>query len=185
MNRKLLGFVICLCIAGFQREASADVYEFPVNHQFTVNPTSIKAGQSSFLDLNYTVTVPNPQDYEFDFSFFNGGTVTFYSGDGRSTTFPLPLFLSNNVFTDFTYSNPGHFTPSFQAILDVGLYTPPDGGLGIPDMGLLETTIQGSADLVVTAVPEPSTWAMLILGFAGLAYMAYRKRKNGPSLLAA
>lgn len=26
------------------------------------------------------------------------------------------------------------------------------------------------------AVPEPSTWAMLILGFAGVGYMAYRRR---------
>jgi len=34
------------------------------------------------------------------------------------------------------------------------------------------------------AVPEPSTWAMMILGFAGIGFMAYR-RKNKPALLAA
>jgi PEP-CTERM motif len=34
------------------------------------------------------------------------------------------------------------------------------------------------------AVPEPSTWAMMILGFAGIGFMAYR-RKNKPSLMAA
>jgi hypothetical protein len=28
----------------------------------------------------------------------------------------------------------------------------------------------------VDAVPEPSTWAMMILGFAGLGFMAYRRR---------
>lgn len=28
------------------------------------------------------------------------------------------------------------------------------------------------------AVPEPSTWAMMILGFAGVGFMAYRKRKS-------
>jgi len=28
------------------------------------------------------------------------------------------------------------------------------------------------------AVPEPPTWVMMILGFVGLGYMAYR-RKNG------
>jgi hypothetical protein len=27
------------------------------------------------------------------------------------------------------------------------------------------------------AVPEPSTWAMMILGFSGIGFMAYR-RKN-------
>jgi hypothetical protein len=36
----------------------------------------------------------------------------------------------------------------------------------------------------VTSVPEPSTWAMLILGFAGIGFMAYR-RKSKPALMAA
>jgi hypothetical protein len=36
------------------------------------------------------------------------------------------------------------------------------------------------------AVPEPSTWAMMILGFAGVGYMAYRRsRKNTMALTAA
>jgi choice-of-anchor A domain-containing protein len=35
----------------------------------------------------------------------------------------------------------------------------------------------------VSAVPEPSTWAMLILGFAGIGFMAYR-RKSKPALMA-
>jgi hypothetical protein len=28
----------------------------------------------------------------------------------------------------------------------------------------------------VTPVPEPSTWAMMVLGFFGVGFMAYRKR---------
>ncbi|WP_083636238.1 PEPxxWA-CTERM sorting domain-containing protein [Bradyrhizobium sp. AS23.2] len=31
----------------------------------------------------------------------------------------------------------------------------------------------------ITAVPEPATWAMLILGFAGMGFMTYRRRNNG------
>jgi len=31
----------------------------------------------------------------------------------------------------------------------------------------------------VTAVPEPSTWAMMLLGFAGVGFMAYRRRASG------
>jgi hypothetical protein len=38
---------------------------------------------------------------------------------------------------------------------------------------------------VVAAVPEPSTWAMMILGFAGLGFMAYRRRPQSGSLRAA
>jgi hypothetical protein len=36
----------------------------------------------------------------------------------------------------------------------------------------------------VTPVPEPSTWAMMLLGFAGLGFMAYR-RKAKPVMIAA
>jgi hypothetical protein len=31
---------------------------------------------------------------------------------------------------------------------------------------------------VASAVPEPSTWAMMILGFAGIGFMAYRRRNQ-------
>jgi uncharacterized membrane protein YuzA (DUF378 family) len=30
----------------------------------------------------------------------------------------------------------------------------------------------------VGAVPEPSTWAMMVLGFCGVGTMAYRRRKQ-------
>jgi hypothetical protein len=30
----------------------------------------------------------------------------------------------------------------------------------------------------VTAVPESSTWAMMILGFVGIGAMTYRRRKS-------
>jgi len=30
----------------------------------------------------------------------------------------------------------------------------------------------------MSAVPEPSTWAMMILGFAGVGFLAYRRRNQ-------
>ena len=38
---------------------------------------------------------------------------------------------------------------------------------------------------IAQAVPELSTWAMLILGFGGVGFMAYRRRQNGSTLAAA
>jgi hypothetical protein len=35
------------------------------------------------------------------------------------------------------------------------------------------------------AVPEPSTWAMLLLGFAGLGLAGYRRKKKSHAALAA
>jgi hypothetical protein len=48
------------------------------------------------------------------------------------------------------------------------------------------TRLEASIDTlsVASAVPEPSTWAMMILGFAGIGFMAYR-RKSKPALMAA
>ena len=40
----------------------------------------------------------------------------------------------------------------------------------------------GVGTLAVAAVPEPSTWAMMLLGFCGLGFMAYRRRQSGPAL---
>jgi len=41
-----------------------------------------------------------------------------------------------------------------------------------------------TAPTISAAVPEPSTWAMMLLGFAGIGFMAYR-RKSKPALMAA
>ena len=34
----------------------------------------------------------------------------------------------------------------------------------------------------VAAVPEPSTWAMMMLGFAALGYLTYRRKKKATEL---
>jgi hypothetical protein len=36
---------------------------------------------------------------------------------------------------------------------------------------------------VTSAVPEPSTWAMMILGFCGVGFMAYRRKNNQSQLV--
>ena len=40
--------------------------------------------------------------------------------------------------------------------------------------------VEGGLGVIsVAAVPEASTWAMMILGFAGVGFMAYRRRNHG------
>jgi hypothetical protein len=40
----------------------------------------------------------------------------------------------------------------------------------------------GAQSTITSAVPEPSTWAMMILGFFGVGFMAYRRKQNGSTL---
>ena len=52
---------------------------------------------------------------------------------------------------------------------------------------VLPSIVSGTSTLVISqvaAVPEPSTWAMLILGFCGIGVVAYR-RKSKPTLMTA
>ena len=37
----------------------------------------------------------------------------------------------------------------------------------------------------ISTVPEPSTWAMMLLGFAGLGFAGYRKARSARSALSA
>jgi len=53
-------------------------------------------------------------------------------------------------------------------------------GAGFVDQITISDVALGSTN----AVPEPSTWAMMILGFVDLGFIAYRRR-NEPTLTAA
>jgi hypothetical protein len=51
--------------------------------------------------------------------------------------------------------------------------------------GTATATLFAEVTNAVAAVPEPSTWAMMILGFAGVGFMAYRRRNQSAALTAA
>ena len=42
--------------------------------------------------------------------------------------------------------------------------------------------VGATLESTVAPVPEPSTWAMMILGFAGIGFMTYRQRKRRMAL---
>jgi hypothetical protein len=44
--------------------------------------------------------------------------------------------------------------------------------------------VVGSVTNITSAVPEPSTWALMIVGFGGLGYAAYRRRRNSAAAVA-
>jgi hypothetical protein len=60
-------------------------------------------------------------------------------------------------------------------------------GLFNPDVGstanLTQGLVLGSAPIpVLSSVPEPSTWAMMILGFCGLGFMTFRRKEKSVSV---
>jgi opacity protein-like surface antigen len=78
---------------------------------------------------------------------------------------------------DFATLNCGVLCQGFggAATLDAGSYYLQINGVGGGTSGYGGTL----STAAVGAVPEPSTWAMLILGFAGIGVMSMRKKLSG------
>jgi hypothetical protein len=93
------------------------------------------------------------------------------AGFGGGISGPLSFVLSSNA---------GALTPS-SLIFD----TYNGNSIFFSSDLVISNGNTGNAGATLTAaVPEPSTWAMLILGFSGIGFMAYR-RKSKPALLLA
>ena len=72
-------------------------------------------------------------------------------------------------FSDFVKSTNGH--PSVFFAIDVLGTNGKTGDIGSEFSGAVVTA-------TVAAVPEPSTWAMMLLGFIGVGFTAYRRRNT-------
>jgi hypothetical protein len=97
----------------------------------------------------------------------------------------LPWLLGEYIAWETSYH------PSAPPIIDpVVTASSPADPIGLPGAGdggatavLLDpiVTTGGDAPGGAAAVPEPSTWAMLLLGFAGLGYAGFRRSKRSIS----
>jgi hypothetical protein len=124
---------------------------------------------NSFVTYNFSnLLAASPSTLAFDFSPVAGG-------------------VQQNL--EFTSSTNGARVVTIFAGLSFPQQGVEPGGIGF-DIGLIgyETITYFSGPQVIgeavriAAVPEPSTWAMMILGFCGLGFMAYRRKQNGPAL---
>ena len=62
-----------------------------------------------------------------------------------------------------------------DGVLSFGIFSNQTDPLHVAVFGILVDNDPGIFTFSA-AVPEPSTWAMMILGFAGVGFMAYRRR---------
>ena len=95
-------------------------------------------------------------------------------------------YVINDVFTQLSADVQGDVVGEGNAsgVVTLNVLAGQDFGFFVNSIDALE----GRADIAVTgitaAVPEPSTWAMIILGFAGVGFVAYRRKRNGSALAA-
>ena len=127
--------------------------------------------------------------WNFEFSVNPGSLLGTHSlltitGPGGVLAFNPQLILDNTPSGGPLYQNSENL--AFAFLGGPINFNPNASGLYTFDLKLFSSDdlLLGDVSIQVNAVPEPSTWAMLILGFAGIGFMAYR-RKSQPAALAA
>jgi hypothetical protein len=109
------------------------------------------------------------------------GTVTFMQITG---TFDFGSPAGNNVTVrhddGFSFTSAGG---SFSSPTETSAVTDSFKVIGNQSFVLDYVAGNGSPSILqVAAVPEASTWAMMILGFFGVGFMAYRRKGNLPQM---
>ena len=204
LKRTLLGTVASLALLGIVSSASAaSVGEpFPSAGTFYYSSTdgsgTIPAGgQSAYTwsDGDYVSQTFTDTGLNSVTSFSTDFEIQNYLGDGNSETWNVVIngdtvayFIASDCGYCGTDQIIGFSSNTFKAIVGDGTYdlafvlqnTVPGGGGSIAFLDGGVTTLNG-----VSAIPLPSTWTMLIAGFVGLGFFAYRGSKKSAAALSA
>lgn len=189
------GFAVLLCAAAISAAsaANADVVEYVVAG---TDQNSLAYSADVFLNVTGGVATSGTGTLTGAITGLTGGqpeTLTLVTASTPGAENPLGYRSSTgtDLFGVDTVVPPdnngllfiigsGPFGPGLNSLF--AFWSDPGAGAifsGTP----FGATDFGSAN--ITAVPEPSTWAMMMLGFFGLGFMAYRRsRKTAPLALA-
>jgi hypothetical protein len=133
----------------------------PVELNFTVifDPSAVIGSTTNGLTIN-SFSLPNPP-YSSGFAYDGAGTLTV-------ATYPGVDNCGNPASSYCVFIDDA---AGASPVLSFFEQSTSSGGFWVAQT----TTITASA---ITNVPEPSTWAMMLLGFAGLGYAGFRRRQK-------
>jgi hypothetical protein len=162
---------------------SVPVPDNPLNFVFLPFLNKFNPANGTLVDISLSLTG------QFTWNATNNNDALVVALDG-----------SNGFVTSQTFTSPSASTIPITLNLsetstDAMNVFPPYIGTGTISLGVVQVTffttfpgdtLQPGADPLVgtltyeynptAAVPEPSTWAMMLIGFAGLGFVAYRRK---------
>lgn len=184
MRASLLGALLALALASATPVGAATLVGDTINLNYLFPDSSTVFGSSSLsIASDPTSLSCSPGGLGVCSAFAENATFTVTSNsitlaeDGGSSYTPA-------AFNGLQYSNLGFGSgiTGFSLSTDLAGLTASDvsftgssiefnaQGLSFPDAYFVTLTLS-------SGVPEPSTWAMLVLGFAGLGFAGYRRAK--------
>jgi hypothetical protein len=119
----------------------------------TITTVAGKTYNLSFYYSNNSYASPQPAEATVS---INGSSFNIFHGGATPTD--MNWFFSTGNFTAISNSTTLTFTETDTSPCC-------NGGIALDNVS-------------VTAVPEPATWGMMILGFMGVGFMAYRRKRN-------
>jgi hypothetical protein len=168
---------------------------------FSSNPTWSNANSQAAASSGYLATFTTRAEQEFVIQALGGGTTlnALWLGGYQTAGAPEPSggwnWVTGETWSGVALNDPVlpradvpfnnlYFDGSPEGFLITWFNS---GGLndytGAPDAN--GVAARGYiVEFEVGAVPEPSTWAMMILGFTGVGYMTYRRRRQSVALAA-
>jgi hypothetical protein len=185
---KFSGLLVAALIVGASFSSAAQA---SVTYDLTFNSGGQQVGSAVLtlqnVDANSTVTI--------DAANNNGSDFVSLSGSINGFTFnqlsfgPIGNSVASNGEVGAITIVDGKITNIFNAFGGGGIFTSESGdnlffdnGLFNPPPLVFELGSVSGTVTVTAAVPEPSTWAMMILGFCCVGFIAYRRKQNGPAL---
>ena len=176
------------------------IYGFEIEKpQFANNPATTQTGWSAYtctFSCNVAASsgfgyILNGLENPFERGIAPGGSSSNFSFtnsgffDGTSNTLQFPELTGPLEIFVFATA----LVSSFPDGTSNTIQFPEDGQPAFPArFGFRGRLVDGSSNTIffgetlITAVPEPSTWGMMILGFAGVGFMAYRRSHKDQGL---
>jgi hypothetical protein len=145
-------------------------------------------------DPNFIITSGSPFSPSITAVFFNGFDTSTSFDDSFLFTIPQDGFGSGSISTSFSAATKNKLTITDLIINGVSYFVPPSSGgqsfsvSGIPITANVLNTIevQGftagsgtySGTATFAAIPEPSSWMMMLLGFGAVSTIMRRQRQK-------
>jgi PEP-CTERM motif len=157
---------------------ASDITDWHINQTFdTVHFQSFIDPANSIVTLTGTALTATPTQLLFDFGDTASSKLDFSSNNFFGGSGGLSLQLCDAVTACIDQNLASSFSEIAVVVIAPGCCSTSDG---VSESGVTEIAAAAAA-----AVPEPSAWAMMLLGFAGAGFVCYRRAKSGRATLAA